>query len=91
MLLPLQSTTPSPSTREPKKEQQEEIEIRIAPTEIPTMIGDIKDAIHEQVQGKTNLIENSKEVDDEEARCFSTHTFDKDNINQELQKVEEEQ
>eukprot|EP00268_Persea_americana_P044116 TRINITY_DN44581_c2_g1_i1.p1 TRINITY_DN44581_c2_g1~~TRINITY_DN44581_c2_g1_i1.p1 ORF type:complete len:116 (-),score=20.82 TRINITY_DN44581_c2_g1_i1:294-641(-) len=55
------------------------------------MLANINDAIDEHGQGKAALTKNSKEVNDEEAKIFSTHTFDQDNVNHEPQKVEEEQ
>ena len=52
----------------------------IAPQEIPVMPADIKCAIDEQGRGNADLMENSEQVQD-----------DQDSVNQEPQKVEEEQ
>eukprot|EP00268_Persea_americana_P068039 TRINITY_DN9429_c0_g1_i14.p1 TRINITY_DN9429_c0_g1~~TRINITY_DN9429_c0_g1_i14.p1 ORF type:complete len:106 (-),score=29.38 TRINITY_DN9429_c0_g1_i14:467-751(-) len=52
----------------------------IAPQEIPIMLADIKHAINEQGQGKTDLMENSEQVQD-----------DQDSVNQVLQRAKEEQ
>ena len=43
MLWPLQLTSPSPSTKESKKEQKKEIEVMTAPKDLPTMTEDIQD------------------------------------------------
>ena len=52
----------------------------IAPQEILVMPADIKRAIDELGQGKADLMENSEQVQE-----------DQDSVNQELQRVEEEQ
>ena len=65
--------------------------IMIAPQDIPVMLADINGAIDEQGQGKADLTENSEEAEDEKARFFSADNIDFYSVNQETQKVEEEQ
>eukprot|EP00268_Persea_americana_P061507 TRINITY_DN7781_c3_g1_i1.p1 TRINITY_DN7781_c3_g1~~TRINITY_DN7781_c3_g1_i1.p1 ORF type:complete len:113 (-),score=21.86 TRINITY_DN7781_c3_g1_i1:514-852(-) len=50
----------------------------------------IKNDIDKQGQAKNNLTENS-EVEDKEVIFFSTDIIDQDSVNQEPQRVEEEQ
>eukprot|EP00268_Persea_americana_P000107 TRINITY_DN10042_c0_g1_i1.p1 TRINITY_DN10042_c0_g1~~TRINITY_DN10042_c0_g1_i1.p1 ORF type:complete len:147 (-),score=35.13 TRINITY_DN10042_c0_g1_i1:363-803(-) len=73
MLIPMNSTSSSSSTSSPSN-------VMIAPQEIQVMPVDIKGTIEEQVQGKADLMENSKQLQD-----------DQDSVNQEPQKVEQEQ
>lgn len=84
MLISMTSTVSSLSTSfpstEPNKEQKEVIAVMIAPQEKPIMPKSIKGAIDEQGQGNADLMENSEQTQN-----------DQDSVNQEPQKVEEEQ